>query len=73
MLVATFGLLKSTIWRTFAIPFFQMYVLSPEKRRVSNGRERSDDFLPPKSQTSKKTFNHYRFNIGPPSATLAQQ
>ena len=28
--------------------------MSPEKRRVSNGREMSDDFLPPKSQTSKK-------------------
>ena len=52
--VATFGLLKSTIWRTFAIQFFQMYVLSPEKRRVSNGREMSDDFLPAKSQTFKK-------------------
>ena len=34
-----------------------MYVLSTEKKRVSNGREMSDDFLPPKSQTSKKTFN----------------
>ena len=36
-----------------------MYVLSPEKRRVSNGREMSDDFLPPKSQTYRKTFEYY--------------
>ena len=33
-----------------------MYVLSPEKRRVSNGREMSDDFLPPKSQTKKSSI-----------------
>ena len=52
----------SNLWRhlaNFRHPFFQMYLLLPEKRRVCNGRGVSDDFLLPKSQYKKKTFDHY--------------